>query len=108
MPVSISTSFKYAENIKKQANEADPTEYPLVFAFVTLPTASSLSVISLTFLSYPLISTIPPALSAIGPKPLIDKTNTPLENIPIVAIAVAYNPPIALPYSSTRPIASPQ
>ena len=31
---------------------------------------------------------IPPALSEIGPNPLIDKTKTPVQNIPIVAIAV--------------------
>lgn len=50
-PVSISTSSRYAENSKKQANDALPTEYPLVLALVTFPTASSLSVISLTCLS---------------------------------------------------------
>jgi len=41
-----------------------------------------------------LISTIPPALSAIGPNPLIDRTYTPVVNIPIVATAVPNNPPI--------------
>ena len=50
-PVSISTSSRYAEKRRKHASEALPTEYPLVLAFVTLPTASSLSVISLTYLS---------------------------------------------------------
>lgn len=50
-PVNTSTSSKYAENKRKQANEALPTEYPLVLAFVTLPTASNLSVMSLTALS---------------------------------------------------------
>lgn len=47
-PVNIDTSSRYAENNKKQASEALPTEYPFVLALVTLPTASSLSVISLT------------------------------------------------------------
>lgn len=47
-PVIISTSSKYAEKSKKHANEALPTEYPLVLAFVIFPTASNLSVISLT------------------------------------------------------------
>jgi hypothetical protein len=37
-----------AENNKKQAILALPTEYTLVLALVTLPTASSLSVIFLT------------------------------------------------------------
>ena len=68
-----------------------------MLAFVTFPTASNLSVISLTYLSYPDISTIPPALSAIGPKPDIERTYTPDENIPIVAIAVAYSPPTGFP-----------
>ena len=37
-----------AENNKKQAMLAVPTEYPLVLALVTFPTASNLSVMSLT------------------------------------------------------------
>jgi len=47
-PVNISTSSMKALNKRKQASEADPTEYPLVFAFVTFPTASNQSVILLT------------------------------------------------------------
>jgi hypothetical protein len=39
------TSSMKAENSKKHASEAEPTEYPLAFAFVTLPTASRRSVI---------------------------------------------------------------
>lgn len=54
--------------------------------------------------SYSDISTIPPALSAIGPNPLIDKTYTPDANIPIVAIAVPYRPPIMLPFLSVIPV----
>lgn len=38
-----------ALNSKKQAKLALPTEYPLAFALVTLPIASNLSVIFLTF-----------------------------------------------------------
>lgn len=38
-----------AANSKKQAKLADPMEYPLVLALVTFPTASNLSVISLTY-----------------------------------------------------------
>lgn len=64
-------------------------------ALVTLPTASNLSVIYLTSSGYPLISTIPPALSAIGPNAAIDNIYTPVQNIPIVAIAVPNNPPIS-------------
>ena len=60
-----------ALNSKNEAKDADPTEYPFAFALVTFPTASNLSVICRTSSGYPLISAIPPALSAIGPNPLI-------------------------------------
>ena len=42
------TSSIKAENSRKHAKAAVPTEYPLVFALVTFPTASNLSVIVLT------------------------------------------------------------
>lgn len=87
------TSSINAEKSKKQAKEADPTEYPLVLALVTFPTASRRSVTYLTSSGYSLISVIPPALSAIGPNPLIESTKIPVQNIPIVAIAVPNNPP---------------
>jgi len=60
--------------------------YTLAFAFVTFPTASSLSVIYLTSSGWLLISTIPPALSAIGPKEAIDRIYTPVQNIPYFSI----------------------
>lgn len=77
-----------ARNSKKAAKDAEPTEYPFAFALVTLPTASSLSVMCLTSSGYPLISAMPPALSAIGPKAAIERIYTPVQNIPIVAMAV--------------------
>lgn len=43
------TSSITALNNKKQANAAEPTLYPLVFALVTFPTASNLSMRFLTF-----------------------------------------------------------
>ncbi len=46
---------------------ADPIANPFSIAAVVFPTESNLSVISRTLLSNPLISAIPPALSAIGP-----------------------------------------
>jgi hypothetical protein len=64
-------------------------------------------VIFLTFSSYLLISTIPPALSTIGPKPLIDRMKIPVVNIPIVATAVPNSPPIGLSSESVKPEASP-
>jgi hypothetical protein len=59
----------YAEKSRKAASAADPTAYPFVRALVVLPTESSLSVFSRTSgWSCPIvISTIPPALSVMGP-----------------------------------------
>lgn len=102
------TSSIKALNNKKQANAADPTEYPFVLALVTFPTASKRSIKFLTLSGYPLNSAIPPALSAIGPNPLILKINTPVQNIPIVAIAVPKSPPIGFPCISYIPEASPK
>lgn len=45
---SMLTSSMNALNRRKQAKLAEATEYPLAFALVTFPTASSLSVIFLT------------------------------------------------------------
>ena len=108
VPVNISTSSINALNKRKQARDAEPTEYPFVLAFVTFPTASSQSVILLTSSSSYDISTIPPALSAIGPNPDIERTYTPVANIPIVAIAVPKSPPIFYPCSFTKPAFSPR
>lgn len=92
---------------RKHAIAAEPTEQPLALALVTLPTASSLSVIFLTLYGSYDIYTMPPALSAIGPKPLIERTNTPVQNMPIVAIAVPNKPPIKFPQISVIPEALP-
>lgn len=46
---------------------AEPIEYPLVMALVTLPHASRRSVASRTSSGWSLISAMPPALSAMGP-----------------------------------------
>ena len=56
-----------AANRTKAVNAADPIANPLPIAAVVFPTASSLSVLSRTTGSSPVISAIPPALSAIGP-----------------------------------------
>lgn len=50
-----------------------------------------------------LISTIPPALSAIGPKTSMDRTYAAVLNIPIVATAVPNNPPTGSPFESYNP-----
>ena len=56
-----------AEKSASAVNAAEPMAKPLPMAAVVLPRESRLSVISLTSGPRPLISDIPPALSAIGP-----------------------------------------
>ena len=51
----------------KEVKAAEPIAKPLPIAAVVFPTASSLSVRSLTSLGSSAISAMPPALSAIGP-----------------------------------------
>ena len=82
-----------AEKSRKHARPAEPIEYPFVAAFVTLPTASRRSVMSRTSSGCSDISTMPPALSAIGPKVSIARTYTADESIPIVATDVPKPPP---------------
>jgi hypothetical protein len=52
----------------RAASAAEPIAYPLVTAFVVLPTASSGSVTFRTSSGNSAISAMPPALSVIGPK----------------------------------------
>ena len=61
------TLDEYAENRARAVRAADPIANPLPIAAVVFPIASSESVISLVSGPSPLISLIPPALSAIGP-----------------------------------------
>ena len=56
-----------AANNARAVKAAEPIAKPLPIAAVVLPTASSLSVLSLTSLGNSAISAIPPALSEIGP-----------------------------------------
>ena len=64
---SIPACTVNAANKTKAVNAAEPIANPFPIAAVVFPTASNLSVRSLTFGSKPVISAIPPALSAIGP-----------------------------------------
>ena len=57
----------YAANRAKAVNAAEAIAKPLPIAAVVFPTASNLSVRSLTSGSNSAISAIPPALSEIGP-----------------------------------------
>ena len=64
MPVKVT----YAANRARDVRAADAIANPLPVAAVVFPTESNISVLSLTIGSCSLISAIPPALSAIGPK----------------------------------------
>ena len=78
----------YAANNTKAANPAEPIAYPLVTAFVVLPTASRASVVFLTSSSSPLISAMPPALSVTGPYASSATTIPAKANIVVAANAI--------------------
>src|SRR5712692_8424699 len=81
-------SFWNASKIATAASAADVIANALVVAFVVLPSASSSSVTVRTLLSSPAISTIPLALSVIGPNESMDMIIPVRESIDIVATAV--------------------
>ena len=69
-PASATAASAVARNVLNSASAvsaADPMANPLPMAAVVLPTASRASVRSRTNASRPLISAMPPALSATGP-----------------------------------------
>mmetsp|Transcript_119328 Transcript_119328/g.337563 ORF Transcript_119328/g.337563 Transcript_119328/m.337563 type:complete len:203 (+) Transcript_119328:634-1242(+) len=105
-PAISETSSRKAEKSRKHARLADPTENPFVMAFVVLPTASSESVMSRTLSGCSLISTMPPALSVIGPKTSMARTKTTVESMPIVATAVPKSPALAEPAKAAPPKAA--
>ena len=108
LPVNASTSSMYALNRRKDASAADPMAYPLVVALVVLPTASRASVHSRTLSGWSDISTMPPALSAMGPKTSMVSTYAAVESIPIVATAVPNKPPVGSPVDlSVKPLVCP-
>ena len=71
---------------------AEAIAKPLPVAAVVLPTASNMSVLSRTSGGMPLISAIPPALSAIGPNASIANCIAVVAIIPAAAMATPYNP----------------
>ena len=102
---------RYAEKRRKAARAALPTAYPFVSAFVVFPAASSLSICFRTVPEIPAISTIPAALSAIGPNVSIARMYAAVESIPIVAIAVPNRPPPIENVRETKtrtPVSSPR
>ncbi|CAI8236646.1 MAG: Uncharacterised protein [Flavobacteriaceae bacterium] len=64
----ISVKVTYAANNAKDVKAAEAIANPFPVAAVVFPTESKISVRSLTIGSCSLISAIPPALSAMGPK----------------------------------------
>ena len=81
-----------AANKANAVRAADAIAKPLPVAAVVLPTASKISVFSRTSAGNSLISAIPPALSAIGPKASIANCIAVVAIIPAAAIATPYNP----------------
>ena len=73
-------------------NAAEPIANPFPIAAVVLPTASNLSVLSLTSDGSSAISAIPPALSDIGPYASTASCIPVLASIPNAAIATPYKP----------------
>mmetsp|Transcript_87596 Transcript_87596/g.138322 ORF Transcript_87596/g.138322 Transcript_87596/m.138322 type:complete len:328 (-) Transcript_87596:422-1405(-) len=75
LPLPSSMISMKALNKRKHASPAEPTAYPLVKALVVLPAASNRSIVSLAEAGHSgLISTMPAALSAIGPNTSMAKT----------------------------------
>ena len=89
---SIPAVCMNAANNANAVNAADAIAKPLPIAAVVFPTASSLSVLSLTIGSRSAISAIPPALSEIGPYASTANCIPVFASIPTAAIAIPYSP----------------
>ena len=88
------TAFAYEENSASAVSAAEPIANPLPIAAVVFPSASSMSVLSLTSSGNPDISAIPPALSAIGPYASTLKFIPSVASIPIPARAIPNKPAV--------------
>ena len=86
---SISVKVTYAAKRARAVSAAEAIANPFPTAAVVLPTASNISVLSLTSGSSSDISAIPPALSAIGP-------NASIANC-MAVVAIIADAPIATP-----------
>ena len=85
---SSPTAIPYDEKSASAVSAAEPIANPLPIAAVVFPTASSVSVISLTSFFWWLISAIPPALSATGPYASTASEIPSVASIPTAAIAI--------------------
>ncbi len=81
-----------AANKAREVKAAEAMAKPLPVAAVVLPTASRISVRSRTSFGNSLISAIPPALSAIGPKASMANCMAVVAIIPAAAMATPYKP----------------
>ena len=81
-----------AANKANAVKAAEAIAKPFPDAAVVFPTASKISVFSRTSFGSSLISAIPPALSAMGPKASIANCMAVVAIIPAAAIATPYNP----------------
>ena len=90
--VSTPAVFIKAAKRAKAVKAAEAIAKPFPIAAVVFPTASSLSVLSLTSAGSSDISAIPPALSEIGPYASTANCIPVLANIPTAAIAIPYKP----------------
>ena len=81
-----------AANNASEVKAAEAMAKPLPVAAVVFPTASKISVRPRTSSGSWLISAIPPALSAIGPKASIANCIAVVAIMPAAAIATPYKP----------------
>ena len=81
-----------AANKANAVNAAEAIAKPLPVAAVVFPTASNTSVLPRTSSGSALISAIPPALSAIGPKASMASCMAVVAIIPAAAMATPYKP----------------
>mmetsp|Transcript_115449 Transcript_115449/g.326298 ORF Transcript_115449/g.326298 Transcript_115449/m.326298 type:complete len:222 (+) Transcript_115449:366-1031(+) len=105
--LNCSTMSKNARKRRKHASPAELTAKPFVNALVVFPAASNLSMICRALAGQPsLISTMPAALSVIGPKTSMARTYVRVESMPIVATAVPKRPAGILDSYSGGPLSS--
>ena len=90
--MSASKLFVKSAKRTSAAKPAEPIAYPLVTAFVVLPTASRGSVMPRISSGNSAISAMPPALSVIGPKASSATIIPVSESMEVAAIAIPYKP----------------
>ena len=82
----VCTTDTYAASSASAVSAAEPIAKPLPVAAVVLPSESSMSVRSRTNAGCPVISALPPALSAIGPYASVASVMPSVESMPTAAM----------------------